>query len=125
MRARFGGGEFSRHDRSREIKSHPRSRPTFTGGVFRAGAPPRSAGQSPRRTVRQCAPPNIQTYLETQMRTQDRQSGSRSRGGSRQRRGGGGGRYQDSRPAPAPAKQTFWQKVAAFFTGEKKQTPAA
>ena len=40
----------------------------------------------------------------------------RSRGGSR-RRSEGRGRYQDARPK-APAK-TFWQRVVAFFGGDK------
>ncbi len=39
----------------------------------------------------------------------------RSRGGSR-RRGEGRSRYQDAAPK-APAKKTFWQKIAAFFSG--------
>ena len=39
----------------------------------------------------------------------------RSRGGSH-RRGDRRGRYQDARPRAAP-KQTFWQRLAAFFGG--------
>ena len=46
-----------------------------------------------------------------------RNGGRRSRGGSR-RRGDNRGRYQD-RPAKAPAKKTFWQKLTALFTGGK------
>ncbi|MEI8343056.1 MAG: RNA-binding protein [Verrucomicrobiota bacterium] len=43
------------------------------------------------------------------------------RGGQgRSRRQGGGGFSAERR---APEKKTFWQKVAAFFKGEKKSTP--
>src|SRR5581483_1505529 len=59
------------------------------------------------------------------MRTQDRYSDRRSRGGSR-RRGGRGRRSEGyssrSSVAVAPKKQTLWQKVVAFFTGEKTKT---
>jgi len=41
-------------------------------------------------------------------------------GRSRHRSGGG-----FSAERKAPVKKSFWQKVAAFFTGEKKNTPAA
>ena len=44
-------------------------------------------------------------------------NGRRSRGGSR-RRGGNRPRHQ-SAPSRAPAKKSFWQKIAAFFTGGK------
>ena len=49
-------------------------------------------------------------------------NGRRSRGGSR-RRGDNRPRHQ-SAPWRAPAKQTFWQKLTAFFTGSG-QKPAA
>jgi hypothetical protein len=48
-------------------------------------------------------------------------NGRRPRGGSR-RRGDNRPRHQ-SAPSRAPAKQSFWQKFAAFFTGGAK--PAA
>jgi hypothetical protein len=48
-------------------------------------------------------------------------NGRRPRGGSR-RRGDNRPRHQ-SAPWRAPAKQTFWQKITAFFTGGEK--PAA
>jgi hypothetical protein len=51
-----------------------------------------------------------------------RNGGRRSRGGSR-RRGDNRARYQD-RPAKAPAKKTFWQKLTALFTGGKPATAA-
>ena len=44
-------------------------------------------------------------------------NGRRSRGGSR-RRGDNRPRHQ-SAPSRAPAKKSFWQKIAAFFTGGK------
>ena len=46
-----------------------------------------------------------------------RNGGRRSRGGSR-RRGDNRARYQD-RPAKAPAKKSFWEKLTAFFSGGK------
>jgi RNA recognition motif-containing protein len=39
----------------------------------------------------------------------------RPRGGSR-RRGGDDRSYRQNSPAKAPAKQTFWQKITAFFS---------
>lgn len=39
----------------------------------------------------------------------------RPRGGSR-RRGGDDRPYRQNSPAKAPAKQTFWQKITAFFS---------
>ena len=50
-------------------------------------------------------------------------NGRRSRGGSR-RRGDNRPRYQNA-PARVPAKKSFWQKMAAFFSGEKPATPPA
>jgi hypothetical protein len=44
-------------------------------------------------------------------------NGRRSRGGSR-RRGDNRPRHQ-SAPSRAPAKKSFWQKIAAFFAGGK------
>jgi hypothetical protein len=44
-------------------------------------------------------------------------NGRRPRGGSR-RRGDNRPRHQ-SAPSRAPAKKSFWQKIAAFFTGGK------
>jgi RNA recognition motif-containing protein len=44
-------------------------------------------------------------------------NGRRSRGGSR-RRGDNRPRHQ-SAPSRAPAKKSFWEKIAAFFTGGK------
>lgn len=53
------------------------------------------------------------------MRTQDRPSGRRSRGGSRRRSD------RSDNPPPAPAKQTFWQKIVALFSGTSATKPAA
>ena len=50
-------------------------------------------------------------------------NGRRSRGGFR-RRGDNRPRYQ-SAPARVPAKKSFWQKIAAFFSGEKPATQSA
>ncbi len=46
-------------------------------------------------------------------------NGRRSRGGSRRRGGGGDYRPRSNQggPAKAPGKQSFWQKLAGFFTG--------
>jgi hypothetical protein len=49
---------------------------------------------------------------------QDNQQRRRPRGGSRRPRRGN----YDSAPAKAPEKQTFFQKIASFFTGSKKQS---
>ena len=53
-------------------------------------------------------------------------AGRRSRRGghgrSRQRSGGGGGFSAERK---APEKKTFWQKVSAFFRGDKKSAPVA
>jgi RNA recognition motif. (a.k.a. RRM, RBD, or RNP domain) len=45
-------------------------------------------------------------------------NGRRSRGGSRRRGDNNRPRHQ-SAPSRAPAKQSFWQKITAFFTGGK------
>jgi hypothetical protein len=45
-------------------------------------------------------------------------NGRRSRGGSRRRGDHNRPRHQ-SAPSRAPAKQSFWQKITAFFTGGK------
>jgi RNA recognition motif-containing protein len=50
-------------------------------------------------------------------------NGRRPRGGSR-RRGDNRPRHQ-SAPWRAPAKQTFWQKITAFFTGGGEKPAAA
>jgi RNA recognition motif-containing protein len=50
-------------------------------------------------------------------------NGRRSRGGSRRRGDNNRPRHQ-SAPSRAPAKKSFWQKIAAFFTGGKP-APAA
>jgi len=54
------------------------------------------------------------------MRTDSNQSGRRSRRGSRNYRQGGGS-YTPKTPAK-PAKQSLWQKIVSFFTGDKKKT---
>ena len=43
------------------------------------------------------------------------------RGGQGRSRSRSGSGYSAERNAPA--KKTFWQKIAAFFTGDKKSTP--
>ena len=48
----------------------------------------------------------------------------RPRGGSR-RRGGDDRPYRQNSPAKAPAKQTFWQKITAFFSPTANPPPAA
>src|SRR3954471_2868982 len=50
----------------------------------------------------------------------------RPRGGSR-RRGGNDRPYRQNSPAKAPAKQTFWQKITAFFSpnGNPPSTPVS
>ena len=50
-------------------------------------------------------------------------NGRRPRGGSRRR--GDNRPRQQSAPWRAPAKQTFWQKVTAFFTGGGEKPAAA
>lgn len=45
----------------------------------------------------------------------------RSRGGSRRRGGAARSRYQTAAPKP-PAKKTFWQKIAALFSGGSRST---
>jgi len=48
------------------------------------------------------------------------QSGGRSRnsrGGSRRRGGDRNGRFQEKRTTTKPQPKTFWQRIAAFFTG--------
>jgi RNA recognition motif-containing protein len=48
----------------------------------------------------------------------------RSRGGSRRRGGGGDRPYRQNTPAKAPAKQTFWQKITAFFSPDASPASA-
>ena len=48
----------------------------------------------------------------------------RPRGGSR-RRGGDDRSYRQNTPAKAPAKQTFWQKITAFFSPNGNPPTAA
>ncbi len=50
------------------------------------------------------------------------QSRNNSRGGRRPNRNNRGPR--DTRPAPAPKKLTFWQKLISFFTGGRAKAAA-
>jgi len=54
------------------------------------------------------------------MRTDSNQSGRRSRRGSSRNYRQGGGSYSPATPAK-PAKKSLWQKIVAFFTGDKKK----
>ena len=51
------------------------------------------------------------------------QSRNNNRGGRRPNRNNRGPR--DTRPAPAPKKLTFWQKLISFFTGGRTKVAAA
>jgi RNA recognition motif-containing protein len=53
---------------------------------------------------------------------QSGRNGRRPRGGSRRRGDNNRPRHQ-SAPSRAPAKKSFWQKIAAFFTGGDKPAP--
>jgi RNA recognition motif-containing protein len=65
----------------------------------------------------------IQLKLSTHMPTQTSGRPRRSRGGRSRRNGGNRPNRQEYTPKAAAKKQTLWQKIAGFFSGDAKPAP--